>query len=87
MKKDEFKENIRVWRLFGQKLQIDETRFRGELSAEWGLAVHGLLGCSWMRCPLYQCLDSPLEREMMRCSKCRRVSGLDPRVSTSAEHA
>lgn len=69
----ELREAVKTWREFGVKLLIDDEQYRREIAAERRIVMDGLVGCSWLRCPLNDCDAAPHGRDMERCSRCKAV--------------
>lgn len=65
---------LRNWREFGQAIGIDEDAHRQNDAEKRRLAAEGLLGCSWLKCPLYRTELGVPGRPSLTCSGCRKVS-------------
>lgn len=63
-------DRLHYWRKFGDALGIDEPARRKDDAERARVAMRGLIGCSWYKCPMFQ---RDLERPMMACSTCRKV--------------
>lgn len=74
----EYYDAIVTWETFGDRLHVDEDVFRRDVAAKRSMEMEGLRGCSWQRCPLYQCDEAPPGREMERCAQCKTVSVAPP---------
>lgn len=66
-------EAIKVWRSFGQTLKVNEDRERMRYATLRSDEMGGLVGCSWLRCPLNGCR---IVQEVLRCSGCKAVRTL-----------
>lgn len=61
---------IVVWRGLGARMGLDEDALEREAADVRKEASGGIVGCVWLKCPLYEC-ESP--RVAMRCSGCGKV--------------
>lgn len=62
-----------IWKQFGALLGFREDEVRRELASGTSANTGALMGCSWVRCPLYEEVGYLPGREPMRCSRCRMV--------------
>lgn len=76
-----YEDRIIVWRELGRRFGIEESTVRQEATVIQRAQTEGLLGCSWLRCPLYGDSDI-IGREIMICSRCYAVSYSRSRLSS-----
>lgn len=69
----ELREAVKTWKEFGVKLLIDDQQYRREIASQRSDVMDGVVGCSWLRCPLNDCDDAPFGRDMEQCSRCKAV--------------
>lgn len=62
-----------IWTKMGENIGLDINFLRLEANLERHHVSNGLLGCSWMRCPLYEGGDGGPTRELMVCVGCHSV--------------
>ena len=67
---------IKTWKDLGLHFGIDESEVRAESAATRKEQLGGRVGCSWLRCALYQVdVQTSLASELEICSRCRQVHG------------
>lgn len=65
--------NLRLWQAVGLGLELDEDSLRQELASSRSAEMGGLVGSSWVRCPLFESFCMVSGREPERCSRCKAV--------------
>lgn len=69
----DFQEALNTWRDFGTTIGLREADMRTEVARLQQVETGGLIGCSWVRCPLNLCDEVSTTREFLRCATCRKV--------------
>lgn len=61
------------WIKFGGYLGIDKDDLLKEEAELRKKAMNGLVGCSWVKCPLFRDETVGAKRKMLKCTRCRAV--------------
>lgn len=84
---EEFEGRLQAWRAFGRACGIDETSLWRDTTALLREKMKGLVGCAWIRCPLFEVDDAIPTRELMRCARCQAVSSSGHKRTYSVTHS
>jgi len=60
-----------VWIRFGKSVGIDKDAVLDEEADRRKKAMGGLVGCSWLKCPLFRDEIVAPRRKMLKCSRCK----------------
>lgn len=68
-----YERRVGAWVGLGRRLGLDESTLRQEATNAWKAKTGGLVGCSWIRCPLHEVDGGMPGREPLVCCRCRSV--------------
>lgn len=81
-----YKDRLVMWRKFGSEVGLDEDGLRQARARTQKATMGGLVGCSWIRCPLHEVDGGLVGRELMACTRCYSVRPLPPESSSFIPH-
>lgn len=64
---------IELWVNMGARVGLSEAALRAERQTERSLVNEGMIGCGWLKCPMYE----QEYAETFRCAGCRRAMYCD----------
>lgn len=73
MSKDVLEGRRKRWLRIGKDMKLDPEVGRKDQVSQLQDEMAGLVGCCWIRCPLFQQDSVVAEREVLRCAGCRKV--------------
>lgn len=66
----QLRHHLNLWTLSGVGMGLKGEELRRERALERSAEMGGLVGCSWLRCPVFEAIT---QREVMRCPQCQKV--------------
>ena len=71
---DDSEDSLELWHQIGEKFGFKEEPIRKEARFDRVETTPAMLGCNWLKCPLYKVeLSDAQSEKMLRCVRCRKV--------------